>query len=121
MGEAGQRSSSADTRRCRPVLSPSLPRHTSACIDLSPYKWKGVGGGGRPAHVHVLPQPDSYRGSHLDGAAAARAAVEAAEAAGGRLAAFFAESILSCGGQVRLGGGSAGRSSCWSAACCTGR
>ena len=41
-----------------------------------------------------------YRGRRLDGAAAARAAIAEAEAAGGRLAAFFSESILSCGGQV---------------------
>lgn len=41
-----------------------------------------------------------YRGQHLDGAAAARAAIAEAEAAGGRIAAFFSESILSCGGQV---------------------
>ncbi len=32
--------------------------HTSLCIDLSPYKWKGPGGSGRPAYVHVLPCPD---------------------------------------------------------------
>ncbi|KAL4431001.1 hypothetical protein ABPG75_006257 [Micractinium tetrahymenae] len=76
--------------------------HTSACIDISPYKFKGPGGMGRPVHVHVLPCPDTYRGENLDGAAAARAAIAAAEAAGGRLAAFFSESILSCGGQVFL-------------------
>lgn len=51
-------------------------------------------------HVHVLPCPDTYRAENLDGAAAARAAIAAAEAAGGRMAAFFSESILSCGGQV---------------------
>lgn len=39
--------------------------HTSLCIDLSPYKFKGPGGGGRPAYVHVLPCPD---GAH-DGSA----------------------------------------------------
>lgn len=78
--------------------------HTSLCIALSPYKWKGPGGDGRPAWVHVLPCPDVYRGLHLDGAAAARAALAQAEAAGGRIAAFFSESVLSCGGQVGAGG-----------------
>jgi ethanolamine-phosphate phospho-lyase len=85
------------------VIDHAYHGHTSACIDISPYKFKGPGGGGRPAHVHVLPCPDVFRGRHLDGAAAARRAIEAAAAAGGRLAAFFSESILSCGGQV--GGG----------------
>lgn len=143
---------------CHPALPSQVDHayhgHTSVCIDLSPYKFKGPGGGGRPAYVHVLPCPDGacnllllcsgigvshvsclatispcllpyrsplywasglacmrgclpprrlaavYRGQHLDGAAAARAAIAEAEAAGGRIAAFFSESILSCGGQV---------------------
>lgn len=38
----------------------------------------------------------------MDGKAAAKAAIAEAEAAGGRICAFFAESILSCGGQVRM-------------------
>ena len=37
----------------------------------------------------------------MDGRAAARAAIEEAHAAGGRICAFFCESILSCGGQVQ--------------------
>ena len=75
---------------------------TSACVDLSPYKFMGPGGSGKPSHVHVLPCPDVFRGTNLDGAAAAKAAVAAAEAAGGRIVAFFCESLISCGGQVVL-------------------
>lgn len=96
----------ANPDNCRPlhvaVVDHAYHGHTSLCIDLSPYKFKGPGGGGRPAYVHVLPCPDVYRGQHLNGAAAARAAIAEAEAAGGRIAAFFSESILSCGGQVLL-------------------
>ena len=44
------------------VVDHAYHGHTSACIDLSPYKFKGPGGGGRPVHVHVLPCPDVYRG-----------------------------------------------------------
>ena len=65
----------------------------------------GAGGAGRPAYVHVLPCPDAYRGLNLDGGAAARAAIAEVHAAGGRVAAFFSESIISCGGQVGLMGG----------------
>jgi ethanolamine-phosphate phospho-lyase len=50
--------------------------------------------------VHVMPCPDRLRDLHLDGRAAARAAIAEAHATGGRVAAFFSESILSCGGQV---------------------
>ena len=39
---------------------------------------------------------------NLDGGAAARAAIAEAERGGARIAAFFSESILSCGGQVVL-------------------
>lgn len=42
------------------------------------------------------------RGEHLDGRRAAKAAIAEAHAAGGRIGAFFCESVLSCGGQVRI-------------------
>ena len=45
------------------------------------------------------------RGENLDGKAAAQAAVEEARQAGGRISAFYCESILSCGGQVVLPAG----------------
>ena len=41
----------------------------------------------------------------MDGKAAAQAAVGAAHKAGGRMCAFYCESILSCGGQVVLPAG----------------
>ena len=45
------------------------------------------------------------RGENLDGKAAAQAAVEEARQAGGRISAFYCESVLSCGGQVVLPAG----------------
>ncbi len=51
--------------------------------------------------MHILPCPDVLRGQNLDGGAAARDAVGRARARGARVCAFFSESILSCGGQVR--------------------
>ena len=35
--------------------------HISSMLQCSPYKFWGPRGPGRPAHVHVLRQPDSYR------------------------------------------------------------
>ena len=67
---------------------------------LSPYKFWGQGGAGKPANVHVLPCPDPFRGRNLDGRQAARAVIASAKRAGGSLCAFFCESILSCGGQI---------------------
>lgn len=68
--------------------------------------------------MHVLPCPDPYRGTHLDGRAAARGAIAEARAAGGELCAFISESVLSCGGQVggsalaRVGMGQSSRVAC---------
>ncbi len=82
------------------VLDGAYHGHVASLIDCSPYKFNNPGGQGRPPHVHVLPMPDVYRNTGLDGRAAARAAIHAAKSAGGRLGAFIAESVMSCAGQV---------------------
>ncbi|DBB09461.1 hypothetical protein WJX82_008347 [Trebouxia sp. C0006] len=87
------------------VMEGAYHGHTTATLDLSPYKFDGPGGMGKPPHVHVLPCPDVFRGHNLDGRAAAQAAVDAAHKVGGHVSAFFCESILSCGGQVVLPAG----------------
>ena len=46
------------------VLSGAYHGHTSALIDISPYKFLGSGGKGKPDYVHVIPMPDMYRGEH---------------------------------------------------------
>lgn len=56
-------------------------------------------------HVHQHRPYLACRGSNLEGRAAAQAAVAAAHQAGGRISAFYCESILSCGGQVVLPAG----------------
>ena len=43
------------------VMDGAYHGHTTACIDLSPYKFAGPGGAGMPKYVHVLPCPDVYR------------------------------------------------------------
>ncbi|GIL74813.1 hypothetical protein Vretimale_2410 [Volvox reticuliferus] len=84
------------------VMGGAYHGHTSALIQVSPYKFWGQGGTGRQPHVHVVPCPDPYRGENLDGRASARAVLAAAARAGGRLGGFLCESVLSCGGQVVL-------------------
>ncbi|MCW5818804.1 MAG: aminotransferase class III-fold pyridoxal phosphate-dependent enzyme [Trueperaceae bacterium] len=90
------------------VLEHGYHGHTQALIDLGHYKFAGRGGQGAPETTHVVPLPDPYRGPHkgyepATGAAYARhveAAWERALAAGRRPAAFLAEAISGCGGQV---------------------
>lgn len=43
------------------VLSGAYHGHLSSLIPLSPYKFWGPGGGGKPDWVHVIPCPDTYR------------------------------------------------------------
>jgi 4-aminobutyrate aminotransferase-like enzyme/Ser/Thr protein kinase RdoA (MazF antagonist) len=84
------------------VLDAAYHGNTSALVDISPYKFNGKGGGGKPAHVEIMPLPDVYRGPYQGAGAGVRYAAHVADAArnSGDLAAFFAESASGCGGQV---------------------
>ena len=88
--------------------------NTGALVEVSQYKFGGPGGSGPSARVAVAPMPDTYRGLHRsgsgvdDGAPGPRYADEVAHAAarldrcagGPGVAAFIAEPILGCGGQI---------------------
>ena len=82
----------------------------SSLIEISPYKFNGPGGRGRPAGCWVAEMPDGYRGrlKHGEPGLGPRYAedvgrqIEAAAREGREIAAFFCESILSCGGQIGL-------------------
>ena len=92
------------------VIDHAYHGHTSALIDISPYKFNGTGGGGKPSHVEIAAMPDGFRGPIRGfGSGAgdfyARSVAEKLEtiqARDGQVAAFFAEGILSCGGQMPL-------------------
>jgi len=79
-------------------------------IDISPYKHNRAGGQGAPLHVHTITLPDLYRGEFKAGEpeAAAKYAKQAAEkikkltSENNSPAAFIAESLPSCGGQIVL-------------------
>ncbi len=92
------------------VIDHAYHGHTSALIDISPYKFKGPGGAGRSAHVQVAEMPDGFRGACRGfdtqaGEFYARSVAEkiaAIQARGAQLSAFFAEGIMGCGGQMPL-------------------
>ena len=92
------------------VLDWAYHGHTQALIDVSPYKYKRKGGGGRPAFTHELPVPEVYR-APVDGtpeaigrhyADEARGIIGEISASGRGLAAFIAETIPSVAGQIFL-------------------
>lgn len=82
------------------VLGGAYHGHSEVLIDLSPYKYAGPGGEGRKSWVSELPMPDAYRHPQERFARDAIAAVAEVAAKGEKPAAFFAEAILSCGGQI---------------------
>jgi 4-aminobutyrate aminotransferase-like enzyme/Ser/Thr protein kinase RdoA (MazF antagonist) len=86
------------------VVDVAYHGNTNALVEISPYKFNGPGGRGKPAHVHIAPMPDVYRGPHRGPDAGARYAESVADAArqARGLAAFFCESALGCGGQIIL-------------------
>lgn len=97
-------------RRDVVVIEGGYHGNTSSLIDISSYKFDGPGGRGAPPHVHKVPMPDDYRGLYRRGdpdlgVRYARHVDEICSrlASEGRgPAAFVAESILSCGGQIVL-------------------
>lgn len=92
------------------VVDHAYHGNSPTMIDLSPYKFDGKGGQGRPAHIQVAEIPDDYRGRFRRGenevgkryAQDLHRAIDAIHARGEKPAAFFCESILGCGGQVVL-------------------
>ena len=97
-------------RRGMVVVDVAYHGNTTTLIDVSPYKHDRRGGSGAPAWVRKIPMPDVYRGQWREGDSAAgrnyglavNDAMAALELAGEPVAAFIAESILSCGGQIVL-------------------
>ncbi|XP_020486204.1 ethanolamine-phosphate phospho-lyase isoform X1 [Labrus bergylta] len=82
--------------------------HVSSLIDISPYKFHQLADPEENQSVHVALSPDVYRGKyradHPDPATAyadeVEDMIEKVQGEGGKIAAFIAESLQSCGGQV---------------------
>lgn len=97
-------------RKAMLVLGHGYHGNTTTGIEVSAYKFRGKGGSGTAAHVYEAPLPDLYRGPWTadDPQAVAQYVAQAqqliaqAETAGQAIAAFIAEAIVGCGGQVPL-------------------
>jgi 4-aminobutyrate aminotransferase-like enzyme len=90
------------------VIDHAYHGNTTALVELSPYKFDGPGGRGPAPHVHKVTLPDPYRGPHRGyGADSGRRygaevgdVVARLTRSGRSVAAFFAESLVSGGGQI---------------------
>ncbi|MFC2156197.1 aminotransferase class III-fold pyridoxal phosphate-dependent enzyme [Acidobacteriota bacterium] len=92
------------------VLDGAYHGNLSSLVDISPYKFDGPGGPGQPEHTHTVIMPDMYAGPHGYGdpeagkkyASHVNHAVQSIKEQGRGVAAFIAESLLGCGGQIIL-------------------
>ena len=88
------------------VVEGAYHGHTNTLIDISPYKFMGPGGSGRPKEwVHIVPMADGYRGRYKGydrkaGKAYADEVAGAIRKTDRQIAGFITESVWSCGGQV---------------------
>jgi 4-aminobutyrate aminotransferase-like enzyme len=84
--------------------------NTSSLVEISPYKFDGPGGMGKPEYVQVVTMPDTYRGKFKSGdpQAGEKYAQEVSEAIqsihqdGRGFAAFFCEPLPGVGGHIVL-------------------
>lgn len=80
--------------------------NTGSVIEISHYKFAGKGGKGASQNVLPLPMPDTYRGefkAENAGFSYAKQAIQ--EIHNKAIAAFIAEPVVGCGGQVPLASG----------------
>ncbi|XP_049600307.1 5-phosphohydroxy-L-lysine phospho-lyase [Syngnathus scovelli] len=90
------------------VLDHAYHGHLVSLIDISPYKFRKLNG--QKEWVHVAPLPDTYRGMYKEGepnpgqayADTVNDIIEEVHKKGRKIAAFFAESMPSVGGQIIL-------------------
>jgi 4-aminobutyrate aminotransferase-like enzyme/Ser/Thr protein kinase RdoA (MazF antagonist) len=82
--------------------------NTQGCVDISSYKFNRKGGTGKPEHTAIVPLPDAfrgiYRGENTDEKYAShlQTEIDILKSKNRNVAAFIAESIVSCGGQIDL-------------------
>ena len=82
--------------------------NTQGCIDISAYKFNRKGGSGKPEYTTLVPLPDAFKGKHKGESAGQKYGEEVlfclqnVAEKGRKVAAFIAESIVSCGGQIDL-------------------
>ncbi|UPK76323.1 aminotransferase class III-fold pyridoxal phosphate-dependent enzyme [Nocardioidaceae bacterium SCSIO 66511] len=96
----------ATGRRGVVALSGAYHGNTTSLVDISPYKFDGRGGQGRPRHVQVAPAPDAYRGPHRDEGAVESYTQEVDDALrrgerdGFAAGAFISEALMGTAGQI---------------------
>jgi len=92
------------------VLSGAYHGHTASLIDVSPYKFFGAGGKGKPSFVHVISVPDRFRGEHRTKGKSfshyyikiLKETIKKIQKGGKQLSLFIIEPVMGCGGQIMI-------------------
>ena len=88
------------------VVDGAYHGHLTSLIEVSPYKYNGLGGEGAVDHVHAVPMPDPYRGKYRgpdSGSSYAneiKTLLDELTSKGKKVSSFIAESVMGCGGQI---------------------
>ena len=89
------------------VIDGAYHGHTISLIEISPYKYKGLGGFNPPSYVHEIPTPNLFRGVYKDQSSIEKY-LEVFSNCAKKLKAFgckptfIFESFMGCGGQIPL-------------------
>ncbi len=95
----------ATSRRHVLALKAAYHGNLDALIDISSYKFEGPGGRQVKDHLILADLPDTYRGKYSGNDAGSNYAADVGRllaSSGEKLAAFIAESLPGCGGQIVL-------------------
>ena len=92
------------------VVDGAYHGNNTSVIEISPYKFNGPGGMGAAPYIHKVVTPDLYRGEYKAGdtnagekyAKHVQKTIEKLKDNKKKIAAFFCESLLGCGGQIVL-------------------
>lgn len=90
------------------VMEHGYHGHTRLGVDISHYKFSSRGGAGQKEYIFKAPISDTYRGKYKDHNAGKKYAADlenAIKKSEKQIAAFIAEPIVGCGGQVPLAPG----------------
>jgi len=90
------------------VMEHGYHGHTCTGVDISHYKFSNQKGPGRKPYILSVPMPDTYRGAYRDADAGQKYAYDALGLLNSfqePVAAFIAEPVVGCGGQVPLANG----------------
>lgn len=98
------------SRKAMVVMEYGYHGNTTTGVNISHYKFSGRGGAGKQPSIIQAALPDTYRGAYRDedahsGKRYAQDLIEQLEASNEEVAAFIAEPIVGCGGQVPLASG----------------